>query len=194
MSYISSNTSVFIWIHHPPNSGQRAWLGAYTTPRNQLGEIFLKPEFFDDPREAKSFKYEFALIVKRRLENEGYMNPNFYAFHFSLNPTGEEVAGGSTTSAPDKDGRVVMQYRGLLVQPGRDVNIGPCWFVKFPGQAIESVRGTTPEVAVDKTYERNLQHLAEQAPPPEPEPEAPSAPTTPFEGRLRPGSIRNANS
>jgi hypothetical protein len=183
---IGPSTTVYAWICNPPNSGERVWLAAHETVRNQLGELVIKPEFDDDPREAKPMAYSTALILKRRLESEGVIGKGLYDVHFSLHPTGDEVGAGHTTAAPTDDNRVVMQYRGLLVRPGIDVKHGRVWYVKFPGTAIESIRGATIEEAVDKCYERNLQDKAEQAPAPPPAPPEQPAKKT-FEGRIRPG-------
>jgi hypothetical protein len=188
MSNIGPSTTVYIFFHDPRYD--RVWLASYEIVRNRLGDLIMKPELDADPRCAMSCRYEMAIIIKRRLETEGYLNPSIYEAHFSLTPTGDEVAAGNNTSAPDKDGRVIMQYRGLLVRPGHDVNHGRCWFVKFPGQGIESIRGNSPEEAVDKVFERNLQDKAEKYDAPPPEPQAPPA-QNPHNGyRLRPGSLR----
>jgi hypothetical protein len=154
--------------------------------------LVLVPDLDDEARHAKAFRYDLAVIAARRLNSEGVLNPNIYQAGFTLVPSdsAEEIASGATTSAPDRDGRVIMQYRGLLVRPGQDVKTGPCWYVKFPGQQVESVRGDSPESAVDKVFERNLQHLAEQYEMP-PEPQVPPAQPTNSDGaRLRPGSLR----
>jgi hypothetical protein len=187
MSNISERTNVYLWTYHPPHSGQRAWVAETNLVRNNLGNLILKPELDTDPKCAMSFRYSVGVIAKRRFETEGYINPTNYDFHFSLTATGEEIATGNVTSAPIADGRTIMYYRGLIARPGVDVNHGRVWYVRFPGQAIEGIRGDSAEDAVNKTYERNLQHLAEAAPPPEPE-VVPPAPTKSYEGRLRPGS------
>jgi hypothetical protein len=187
MSNISPSTPVYLWVYHPPHSGQRAWLKSHEIVRNKLGDLVVLPTLDDDPATAVSMRYDLAVILKRRLETENVINAAAYSAHFSLSPTGEEVAGGNTTSSPTDDNRVVMSYRGILARPGISVNHGRCWFVKFPGHAIESVRGATPEEVVNMVYERNLQGKAEQAPPPPaPEPEQPTQKKKNCEGRLRP--------
>lgn len=190
MSAISGRTNVYLWSYHPPHSGQRVWVAGTETILNKLGEKVLKPLLDDDPHIAQSFRYDIGIILKRRLESEGCISPLLYSFHFSLSPTGEEVAAGNVTSAPTEDNREIMHYRGLLVRPGRDVNLGRCWYVKFPGTTIESVRGDSPEDAVNKTFERNLQDKAEKYEVP-PEPVVPPA-TNNYNGhRVRPGSLRD---
>jgi hypothetical protein len=169
VSNISPSTNVYSWVFHPPQSGQRAWIACYETVRNKLGELVVRPELDNDPANAMSLRYDLAIVLKRRLESENVIS-SLYQVRFSLNPTGEEVAGGNTTSAPTEDNRVVMAYRGILVRPGVSVNHGRAWFVRFPGQAIESIRGESPEEAVDICYERGLQSRAEQAPQPPPAP------------------------
>ena len=188
---IGPSTTVYCWIYNPPYSGQRIWLAAHQTVRNNFGDLVIKPEFDDDPREAMSMPYSSALIVKRRLESEGIINPGLYSIHFSLNPTGDPVAEGHTTAAPTEDQRVVMAYKGILVRPGVDVNRGRCWYVRFPQTTIESVKADTIEAAVDMVYERGLQDKAEQAPPP-PAPEDSGVPQNKYGAgvRIRPGELR----
>ena len=184
---IGPNTKVYPWVYHPPISGQRVWIASYETVRNKVGDLVIDPKLDGDPREAMGLPYQAALILKRRLESEGVIS-HLYAVRFSLHPTGDEVGAGNTNSAPTDDNRTVMVYRGLLVRPGIGVNHGRCWFVKFPGTAIESVRGHTPEEAVNTVYERGLQDKAEQAPPPPPAPEPP-APKKNHGARIRPGDL-----
>ena len=185
---IGPDTTVFVRVYHPPNSNQRAWIASHETVRNKLGELAIKPQLDDDPRNAKGMSYQAALILKRRLESENMIS-NLYQVRFSLHPTGDAVDDGNTTSAPLEDNRVVMQYRGILVRPGVSVNHGRVWYVKFPGTSIESVRGNTPEEAVNTVYERGLESKAEQAPPPPPAPEPP-APTNNYGARVRPGDLK----
>jgi hypothetical protein len=124
--------------------------------------------------------------VKRRLESEGCVNPSLYLFHFSLTATGEEIATGNVTSAPDKDNRQIMQYRGLLVRP----YIPRGWFVKMMDgpRELEPVKDDTIEGAADKVFERGLERFAEKAPEqPAPTPEPPVQKK--YNGRQRPGSL-----
>jgi hypothetical protein len=82
-----------------------------------------------------------------------------------------------------------MAYRGLLAVPGFNARKQTlCWFVRFPNQAIESIRGNTPEEVVDSVYERNLQDKAEKAPVVEPVEVKPQRSAGP---RIRPGSIKD---
>jgi hypothetical protein len=146
----------------------------------------LVPTLDDEQQNATPFSYEMALLIRRRLVEE---QPN-RDIRLSLTPTGEEIDSGfSTTSTPDKDGRQVMSYKGLLVYPGFNSRQGiPCWYCRFPGHAIESVSGETPEQAVDTVYERNLQSKAEHAPTPQPEP-GPVVSKKNSSGRSRPGDM-----
>jgi len=145
----------------------------------------------DDQAFAKKFKYEFFLTIRRRFREEG-LPPQYGDLRASLSPTGEEIDSGvSSQSAPDEDGRVVMSFRGLLARPGRDVQHGKVWYVKFPGQEINSFRGESPEDVVNKVYERGEKFvaLAEKAPaePPEPNKVQQQQASGP---RVRPGSFR----
>jgi hypothetical protein len=168
MSNISPSTHVFVWLLQ--QNGQRYWIKKVDNLKDpRLDKLVLTPTLDDDQAYASPFSYQAALILRRRLLED---NP-LRNVRFSLTPDGDEIATGGTNSAPDKDGRQILMYRGLLVHPGYNTRQGcPCWFVKFPRHAIESVSGDTPEQAVDRTYERNLQDKAEQAPAPQaPEPE-----------------------
>jgi len=187
MSNISSLTNVYVWFLNP-RTGERVWVKKVDNIRDPRrdNQLILTPTMDDEPQNATSFRYDFAIQMKARFASE---LPPQYDAHFSLSATGEEVARASSTSAPDRDGRQVMMYRGLLVHPGWNTRQNcPCWFVKFPGHSIESISGDTPETAVNIAYERNLQNKAEQAPPPQPEPEP--VVTKQFNGRVRPGDVR----
>lgn len=189
MSNISPTTSVYIFFTDPRYG--RVWVANTKLLRNKYGDLVLVPELDNEARFAKSFPYESAVIAARRFNTEHVLNPDIYQARFTLvaSNSAEEIAFGPTTSAPDKDGRVIMHYRGLLVRPGYDVNTGRCWYVKFPNQTVESVRGDSPEAAVDKVFERNLQNLAEKYTPTEP-PVPPAATTNSYESaRVRPGSL-----
>jgi hypothetical protein len=167
MSLISSSTRVFIWWYH---DDRRVWLASHEQVRNNLGELILKPQLDNDPHFAVAIRYDLAQVFKRRFDSEGLLNPAIYQTHFSLTPEGEEIASGVTaSSAPDKDNRQIMMYRGLLVRP----YIPRGWFVKLndgPRQ-LEPVKDDTIEGAADKVFERGLERFAEKAPPPVPEPE-----------------------
>lgn len=187
---IGPNTTVYPWVFHPPYSGQRAWLAGYETVRSALGELVIQPALVNDPAEAKSYPYQAALILKRRLESENAIS-SLYTVHFSLHPTGDMVAEGHTTAAPTEDNRVVMSYRGILVRPGVDVNRGRCWFVRFPQTQIESVKADSVESAVAIVFERGLQDKAEKTPEARPAPPEPAvAPTKNYGVRIRPGDLK----
>jgi len=180
MSSISQNTYVYPWFY---NNGQRVWISAVESKRNlKTGALVLWPLLDDDPSRAQKYLYSYALVMKRRFSEE---LPSQYDVHFSLTATGEEVARGEINSSPDRDSRVIMSYKGLLVHPG---NGNKFWWVKFPGTTIESIKAETPEEAVEKTIERNLFQYAEKAPAEAvPEPEVKKVPAGP---RVRPGSFR----
>jgi hypothetical protein len=181
---LSPNTHVFVVAF---NNGTQHWLVKNDTKRDErTGHIVLWPHW-GKPEEAKSMAFEFAQVFRRRMLEE-----HMQETHFALSAGSSEfVEEPNSSAAQGQDTRQVMQYKGLLVSPGYDSKSGErCWYVKtFDGpMQLESVRGATPEEAVDRTYERNLQHKAQQAPPP---PQAaaqqPAAPAGP---RIRPGSLR----
>jgi hypothetical protein len=126
--------------------------------------------------------------MKRRFDSEGVMDPTIYETKFTLSRgrDSEEIATGHTASAPDAKGREVTACRGLLVRPGYGNEF---WWVKMPGTAIESIKGLTPEDAVEKVLERNLYQAAEKAPAPEPEPEQINEVQNEEQHRIRPGDL-----
>jgi len=190
MSSINGQTNVYLWTYHPPNSGQRVWLAGTDTVQNRLGEKILKPVLDNDPHAAQSFRYDIAIIAKRRFESEGCIDPFQYSFHCSLTATGEEVASGNTTSAPDKDNRVVMHYKGVTVRPY--IPRGWCVHLHDGPRQLESAKGDTIEEVVEKVIDRGQLKFAEKFEQQQPEPESvPSAPKKSFNGRIRPGSIRD---
>jgi hypothetical protein len=188
MSSIGAATNVYIFFHDPRFG--RIWVSDTETVRNNLGNLVLVPQLDNEARNAKSWRYDLALIAARRFNNEGHLNPAIYQACFTLSPSdsAEEIASGPTTSAPQADGRVIMQYKGLLVRPF--IPKGWCVHLKRDGTQLESVRGETVEEAVDKVIERNLFQYAEKFEQPAPEVVAP-APKKSYNGRMRPGSIRD---
>jgi hypothetical protein len=188
MSSISAATNVYIFFHDPRFG--RIWVSDTEMVRNNLGNLVLIPKLDNEARNAKSWRYDLALIAARRFNTEGVLNPSIYQACFTLSPSdsAEEIASGSTTSAPTKDNRVVMQYRGLLVRPYNPR--GWCVHLVRDGAQLESVKGETVEEAVDKVIERNLFQYAEKHEQPEPEAAVPAT-KKPFNGRVRPGSLRD---
>jgi hypothetical protein len=186
MSDIAATTPVFIWFRDL-ETGKRLWVADTESVRNKRNELVFKAVLDNEDRFAKSFQFQFALVIKRRLESEGLLN-QAYQICFSLSADGDPIALRENTRSSGDDKRVPMNYRGLLAVPGfntRDQT--PCWYVRFPNQSIESVRGNTPEEAVDNAYERNLQDKAEKeivAEPAEIKPQKPAGP------RIRPGSLK----
>jgi hypothetical protein len=179
---LNPDTRVFVVAFH---NGAQRWLVKVET-KNDRGRIVLWPQW-GSPAEAKSLPLEYAVVFKRRMIEE-----HFQQTHFTLTAGSSDYVEESNSSSPSGDDtRQEMQYRGLIATPGYDSKSGTrCWYVKtYEGNTqLESIRGATPEEAVDRTYERNLQHKAQQAPPP-PQVEAPQ-PVAPSGPRLRPGSLR----
>jgi hypothetical protein len=167
MSNISGNTRVFVWFtdHRYP----RIWVAGVTNVKNKLGETLLRPLLVDTASEASAYPYSVALIMKRRFDTEGVMNPSIYEAKFSLTPDGEEIGGHNRTAAPDKDNRTIMQYKGVLVRPF--IPKGWCVHLFDGPRQLESVKADTIEEAVDKVIERNQLKFAEKAPEQQPEPE-----------------------
>ncbi len=181
---LSRDTKVFVVVFD--NNGNPHWLVRPDTKRDDRGRIILWP-VWGKPQEAQSLILEYADVFRRR-----YLEEHSRPTHFALLAGSHEfVEEPNSSNAQNEDTRQSMQYRGLLVHPGFDTKTGTrCWYVKtYEGNMqLESVRGATPEEAVDRAFERNLQHKAEKAPPP-PQVEAPQ-PVAPAGPRLRPGSIR----
>jgi hypothetical protein len=188
MSLIGPSTNVFIFFHDPRYG--RVWVADTELVRNKLGELVLKPILDDEARYAKPYRYDMAVIAARRFNSEGVMNSAIYQACFALTASNsaEEIASAQSTSAPDKDGRTVMHYKGILVRPY--IPRGWCVHLYDGKMQLESIRGETIEEAVDKVIERNLTKFAEKYTQPEPEPVAPSAPKNNYGGaRVRPGSL-----
>ena len=185
MDNIASTTRVHVWFLHPAD-GRRVWV---TSVENQfdkkLNRLVLRPNIDDDPAKSRPVTFEFAVRMRERFIDLGPV----YAAHFSLDPTGPEV-GVSAGYFSGDDNRVPMQFRGLIAVPGTHVSRGKVWYCRFPNSAIESTCGSSPEEAVNKVYERGPEavKLAEQAPPPIPEPQ-PEAPKV-NQPRQRPGDLR----
>jgi hypothetical protein len=188
MSSIGAATNVYIFFHDPRFG--RIWVSDTEMVRNNLGNLVLIPRLDNDARNAKSWRYDLALIAARRFNTEGVLNSSIYQACFTLSPSdsAEEIASGSVTSAPDKDNRVVMHYKGIQVRPYNPR--GWCVHLVRDGAQLESVRGETVEEAANKVIERNLFQYAEKYEQPAPEVAA-LAPKKSFNGRVRPGSLRD---
>jgi hypothetical protein len=163
MSHVNGNTSVFIWL---VQNGQRHWISKVDNIKDtRLDKLVLTPTLDDDPHLASSFSYQAALIIRRRLLEERPTRD----IRFALTPTGEEIATGGMNSAPDKDNRVVMHYRGFIFRP--HIPSGWCLRLHDGPRQLESVRSDTIEDCYLRAEERNLLKFAERAPePPAPEP------------------------
>jgi hypothetical protein len=184
----SINKNTLVHIVAVTSDGRRHHLVAPDTKRNERGEIILWPRWSDEARDSKPMTYEYAAMFRDRFWSEG----NRAKVQFTLTAGSDDFVDEScqATQSEDHTKRAPMAYRGLVAVPGFDArNQTAVWFVRFPGTAIESIRGNTPEEAVDKAYERpDLLPHAEKAPaPPAPEP-----PKVQYAGpRLRPGSIQS---
>jgi hypothetical protein len=189
MSNNGPSTNVYIFFHDPRYG--RVWVADTELVRNKLGVLVLKPILDNEGKYAKPWRYDMAVIAARRFNTEGVINSSVYQACFTLSPnnSAEKIASAPTTSAPDKDGRVVMQYRGLVVRPY--IPRGWCVHLYDGKMQLESVRGETVEEAADKVIERNLFKFAEKFTQPEPEVVAPSAkPKKDYGGhRMRPGGL-----
>jgi hypothetical protein len=189
---IRSDSNIFIYFISDRDRRGRLWVVELENSRDKFGNLVLEPLLNTDPRNAKSFRYDLAQLAARRFASEGLVPPG-YATKFSLEKSNssDEISAIETAPTYQDDRRVPMHYKGLLAVPGRDTRTGEeCWWVRFPGQNIESIRGNSVEEAVDRVFERNLQHLAEryEAPPPAPEPLA--TPRKNYGARIRPGDLR----
>jgi hypothetical protein len=180
---LSHDTKIFIVAHY---AGEKYWLISAENQRDRNGRLVLQGKW-GKPSEAQPVSLELGTVYRRRFIEETHCD-----VHFTLSAgSSEYVEEPNSSSSQGEDIRQPMQYRGLLAHPGIDTKTGTrCWYVKtFAGpMQLESIRGATPEEAVDRAYERNLQHKSEKAPPPPqvvaPQPAAPAGP------RLRPGSLR----
>jgi hypothetical protein len=189
MSSIGAATNVYIFFHDPRFG--RIWVSDTEMVRNNLGNLVLIPKLDNDARNARSWRYDLAVIAARRFNTEGFLNSSIYQACFTLSPSdsAEEIASGSTTSAPDKDNRVVMHYKGVTVRPY--IPRGWCVHLYDGPRQLESVKGDTIEEAVDKVIERGQLKFAEKFEQQQPEPKVVPSAKKPFNGRIRPGSIRD---
>jgi len=132
------------------------------TTRNNLGEIVFHPLWSYEARDSRPISYELAVSLRERVWNEARIK-----LHFTLSAGDSQFIEDTFLPAepPTKDERVPMMYRGIVAVPGIHVTHGRCWFVRFLGTAIESIRGNSPEEVIDKVYARpDLLPFAEKAP------------------------------
>ena len=194
MDTIRGDATCYIYFDSASDVRGRLWVAGTETTRNRLGILVLEPLLNVEPRNAQPFTYETALIAVRRFTTEGVV-PVGYSTKIVLqnNDSAPEVSAGiGIVCATQDDRRQPMHFRGLLAVPGRDVREGvECWYVRFPGQSIESIRGSSPEEVIDRVYAMNLSHLAEvYEAPPSPPPQAPVQPRKNHGGhRVRPGDL-----
>jgi hypothetical protein len=188
---IRSDSTVFIFFVSHSDLRGRLWVSGTENRRDKFGNLVLEPSLNVDARNAKGFRHDMALLAARRFASEGFVPPGYVAkFSLEKSNSSDELSAIETAPTFQDDRRVPMHYRGLLAVPGRDVRDGDCWYVRFPGQGIESIRGATPEDAVDKTFERNLQDKAEKYFPPVEQPtQTPPQPTKYNGARIRPGDL-----
>jgi hypothetical protein len=187
---IASTSLVYIWVINA-QTGQRAWVSKVENAQSKVtGQIKLVPIFDDDFHAAQKFEFGYAVLARRRFNSEGAVNSGRY--FFSLSPDGEEVgAEDAVGSSSLRDDRVSMSYRGLRAVPGFETKTQrKCWYVRFPNKGIESVRGDSPESAVNQVFERGGDFLrfAERAEPAE-QPKEEKKEVTPGP-QLRPGDLR----
>jgi hypothetical protein len=192
---IRSDSTVFIFFVSGRDLRGRLWVSGTENRRDKFGNLQLEPLLNTDPRNAKGFRYDLAQLAARRFASEGFVPPGYVTkFTLERSNSSDELSAIETAPTYQDDRRVPTPYRGLLAVPGRDVRDGECWYVRFPNQGIESIRGATPEEAVDKTFERNLQDKAEKHYPPveEPTPAPPQTTTKKYQPgvRVRPGDLR----
>ena len=191
---IRADATCFIFFHSASDTRGRLWVAGTDTRFDRRGNRVLEPLLNVEPRNAVAWRYDLALIAVRRFGSEGLV-PAGYKASITLQAADSALEVSSAESAPvfREDQRVPMHFRNLIAVPGFDVRDGrEVWYCRFPGQGLESVRGSTPEEAVDRVYEMKLERFAEQyIPPPEPPPQAPATPRKNYGGhRIRPGDLR----
>jgi hypothetical protein len=177
---LSANTHIFVVAITP--DGVRHWLIKPENKRDEkTGRLRLWPTW-GPSEQAQPLTLEIAQIFRRRFEEE-----NGVMVRFALSAGSEDFVEEHSVLTPSTV-RGPMAFRGLLAVPG--IHRGePCWFVRFPGTSIESLRGPSPEEVINNAYERPdlLQH-AEKAPTPvAPVEQKVQQPAMP---RLRPGDRR----
>jgi hypothetical protein len=185
MSYLAKSTHVHIIGIR--GDGRKQYLVKPETTKNARGETVLWPLWSDFPKDSKPLDFEFAKIFQRRMRQE-----HGAKIHLTLTAGGDFVEFREPEDAADYTKRVPMTYKGLIATPGFHAQTQtPVWYVKLRDPArgdLESIRGDSVEEAVDRVFERQLQHFAEKAPeaiqpPAVPQDDAPVGP------RFRPGDI-----
>ena len=184
MSDLSSNTRVHICGIR--TDGKRQYLVKPEVNRNAKGEYQLWPLWSDFPKDSQSMSLEYALIFRDRMRRE-----HGAVIHFTLKAGDESfIEFREPEETTDHTKRVPMAYKGLIATPGFDTRSQtPCWYVRFPGTAIESLpRQHVEEVGYKALERQDLLPYAERAP------EAPKQQTVvhdeaPAGPRMRPGDL-----
>jgi hypothetical protein len=159
---ISRDTHIYI---STVAGGQRYWLVKAETGRDQnSGKIVVMPKWTTTPSEARPAGYETAIIFRRRSREEYGASCDF-----SLSAGSLDFIEPENNSNPNgEDTRADKSFRGIRCRPGVDVKSGQrCYFVHILSEdgrfQINSVKGDTPEQAVQKVIDLGYQNFAERS-------------------------------
>jgi hypothetical protein len=172
-------------------NGNRIWFSH--TDRRQHPRTFewqTVPVADDDPRQSRPMRYDMALMAAKRWREEFH-----YSVRLALEQYGEfidEPEQATPALAERTPKHAIVNGIDILVIPGSD----RFYYVRFPGSAIESLKGNTPEEAVDAfekmvVYRPELAKWVERYVPPAPRAEEPVAQQQTHQqfGRRRPGDV-----
>lgn len=130
-------------------NGQKAWCSG--TDRKQHPQTFTwmtLPSLNLDAAESVPMTIDFAIVAQRRWQEMGYvvrltLEPN--GPYLDDDPTPPEMLVERTPK------HAIVNGIDVLIAVGSDRN----YWIRFPGSAIESLKGATPQEVVDK-YEKTV--------------------------------------
>ena len=141
-----------------PYGGAKYWLIKAENQRGPNGRLILQGKW-GSSAEAQPVSLELAAVYRRRFAEETHCDVYFTLSASDSAPYFEE---SNSSNAQGEDNRQAVSYRNLLARPGINTRNGErCWYVRISegNQQLESIRGTSPEAAIDRVYEMNfVQH------------------------------------
>lgn len=190
MNDISADRLVHVVFLFP--DGRRVWFSH--TDRRQHPKTFqwiTQPIADDDPRKSRPMRYDVAFMAAKRWREEFGYNVRLALEQFGEFIDEPEQSTPAMAERTPKHASVAG-VGDILIVPGSD----RFWYVRFPGSAIESLKGNTPEEAQDAfekmvAYRPELAKWVERYVPPPAQAQAPATQQEPQQPmyRRRPGDI-----